>query len=104
MARSRLDGLARRVRTVDDLKLYAELWDDRHYTISLSGKENDTRSGNGTPRDYSAGMTVEHNTFGTGIVQQIRVEEDESFVTVIFENGKEKTFAASLVTDKLLPR
>lgn len=103
-ARSRLESLARKVRLIEDLKLYAELWDDRHYTSNLPREEPGTQNDNGTPRDYRAGMLVEHSSFGMGVVQEVRVEEGESFVTVLFENGREKTFAASLVADKLLPR
>jgi hypothetical protein len=103
-ARSRLDNIARRVRRPQDLRLYAELWQDRQYAEISAAAEQPTTS-NGKARVYAPGMTVSHAAFGEGVVQAVRADtgRDDNLVTVRFEDGVQKTFAASLVSEKLVP-
>jgi hypothetical protein len=102
-ARSRLDDIARRVRRTQDLKLYAELWQDRQYADIPSAEPS---SSNGKTLTYTPGMDVRHATFGEGVVQAVQPDanRDDNLVTVRFADGAQKTFAASLVSDKLVPR
>jgi hypothetical protein len=99
-ARSRVDDIARRVRHTQDLKLYAELWQDRQYAAIPSAEPV---SPTGKALTYAPGMGVCHVTFGEGIVQAIQPDGDDNLVTVRFADGAQKTFAASLVVDKLVP-
>lgn len=99
-ARSRLDDIARRVRRTRDLKLYAELWQDRQYAEIPSAEPP---SPNGRALAYRPGMDVRHATFGEGVVQAIQPDGDDNLVTVRFGDGAQKTFVASLVIDKLIP-
>jgi len=99
-ARSRLAGITRRVRGTEDLKLYAELWQDRQY---LEIPEPDPPSSNGRAPTYELGMAVRHAAFGEGVVQAVQPDRHDNLVTVRFADGAQKTFAASLVADKLLP-
>jgi hypothetical protein len=48
-------------------------------------------------------MAVRHAAFGDGVVQAVQPDGDDSLVTVRFADGTQKTFAASLVSDKLVP-
>jgi hypothetical protein len=99
-ARSRLDAIARRLRSPEDLKLYAELWQDRQY---VDAPQPVSLADNGRPRTYTPGMAVRHGTFGDGVVQAVRPDGGDSLVTVRFADGTQKTFMASLVSDKLVP-
>jgi hypothetical protein len=99
-ARSRLDDIARRVRRPSDLKLYNELWQDRQYAES---PEPDAASSNGKALIYAPGMGVRHTAFGDGIVKAVQPDGNDSLVAVEFADGTQKTFAASLVADKLVP-
>lgn len=99
-ARSRLDAIARRVRSPDDLRLYAELWQDRQYATMPRAE---AAAGNGRPMTYTPGMAVRHVTFGQGVVQDVRADRGDSLVTVRFASGEQKTFVASLVSGKLVP-
>jgi len=99
-ARSRLDDIARRVRRTQDLKVYAELWQDRQYAEIPSVEPP---SPNGKALTYAPGMDVRHATFGEGVVQAIQPDGDDKLVTVRFVDGAQKTFVASLVSDKLVP-
>lgn len=99
-ARSRLEAIARRLRRLEDLKLYAELWQDRQY---IEASESELPSPNGPSLTYAPGMTVRHSAFGDGVVHDVRPDGDDCLVTVRFANGTQKTFAASLVSDKLTP-
>jgi hypothetical protein len=102
-ARSRLDDIARRVSRTQDLKLYAELWRDRQY-VEIPSTE--PPSSNGKTLIYEPGMAVRHTAFGAGVVQAVQPDpgRDDNLVTVRFADGAQKTFVASLVSDKLIPR
>jgi hypothetical protein len=100
-ARDRLDAIARRLRRSNDLKLYSELWEDRQYSDVPQAESPGT---NGKVRTYRPGMAVRHTAFGDGVVQAIQPDGADSLVTVRFAAGNEKTFVASLVSDKLMPQ
>jgi hypothetical protein len=100
-ARSRLDTIARRLRRSSDLKLYAELWEDRQYS---DVPQSEPTGANGKVRTYRPGMAVRHTAFGDGVVQATQPDGADSLVTVRFAAGGEKTFVASLVSDKLIPQ
>ena len=53
---------------------------------------------------FTAGMEVEHVVFGGGTVESVQSDDGEQMVTVSFFDGSMRTFAASLVGDKLLPK
>lgn len=99
-ARSRLADIARRLRRYEDLRLYADLWQDRQYAIP----EPEPVVANGPRRDYRPGMEVEHVAFGPGVVRAVTHNGEDTLITVDFVTAGERTFAASLVGDKLLPR
>jgi hypothetical protein len=100
-ARSRLDDIARRVRRPEDLNPLAELWQDRQYAEAA---RPEPPKANGRARAYAAGMAVRHAAFGAGVVEAVRGEGDDRLVTVRFADGSQKTFAANLVGDKLVPQ
>jgi hypothetical protein len=100
-ARSRLDEIARRLRRPEDLKLYGDLWQDRQYAELA---QSEPVAGNGRIRSYKPGMAVHHVAFGDGVVQAVQPDGQDKRVTVRFADGIEKTFIASLVSDKLMPR
>lgn len=97
------DDLARRIRDFHDLSVYADLWEDRLYAAYAAAS---TAAEPGLPRiTYREGMAVWHATYGLGEVVAVEPGEDETYVTVRFqEPQRERRFAASLVQDKLLPR
>ena len=100
-ARSRLASIGRRLRHQADLKLYTELWQDRQYADIPAPESPATK---GCSFTYTPGMAVYHASFGDGIVQDVQPEgEDDHLVSVQFADGNQKTFAASLVCDKLVP-
>ena len=99
-ARSRLSDITRQLRRPEDLKLYAELWQDRQY---LEASQLEAYSPNSPSRTYTPGMAVCHTVFGDGVVQSVQPDGNENLVSVRFGDGMHKTFAASLVSDKLMP-
>jgi hypothetical protein len=102
-ARSRLDQVTRRVRSADDLALYAELWRDRETAVAATAREPVTPRAKpkGKPRVYQPGQAVEHAIFGPGIVLSVNGSDDPQLI-VQFADGRERTFLASLVADKLI--
>jgi len=105
-ARRRCETIIRRVRTPEDLALYAELWRDREAAIVASLQAapppSRPRRRRKQPR-YAAGMAVTHTAFGPGEVVSVIPEGDDARVVVRFVTAGERTFLASLVADKLLP-
>ncbi|MGC8838576.1 MAG: hypothetical protein ACP5UM_09185 [Anaerolineae bacterium] len=97
------DDLARRIRDLHDLAVYAELWEDRLYAAYAGSPTAEEPS---LPRiTYRKGMPVWHATYGPGEVVAVEPEGGETYVTVRFQaSQRERRFAASLVQDKLLPR
>lgn len=99
-ARSRLDQVTRRVHSADDLALYAELWRDRETAVAAAARAPVAPRPKGKPRSYQPGQPVRHATFGPGTVLSVNGGDDPQ-VTVQFADGRERTFLASLVADKL---
>lgn len=100
-ARAAAVGLARRITSTAQLKLYADLWEDRQYQ-PLPAAEPDRPAGKNVA--FTEGMAVEHTTFGPGVVLAVTRGDDDTFLTVDFITAGQKTLAASLVVDKLHPR
>jgi hypothetical protein len=100
-ARSRLSAIGRRLRRSEDLQLYAELWQDRQFAEIPQPQSS---SHHRQSVIYAPGMAVCHVAFGDGIVQTVQPDKQEQLITVRFADGTQKTFAASLVSDKLIPR
>ena len=100
-ARTKASSIARRVRDSQDLKLYADLWEDRHYKMVES---NQTSLAPRSKISLTEGMEVEHTKFGPGVVLTVAPGENDTLVTIDFITAGQKTLAASLVGDKLIPR
>jgi len=100
-ARATAAGLARRVKQPTDLKLYAELWEDRQYHVSAPIQ---TTTPAITLPSFTLGMEVDHITFGPGVICAITPSNDDRLLTVDFGGGGQKVFMASLVADKLFPK
>jgi len=94
-------AIARKIRTNADLKLYADLWQDRQYQIPTADK-SEPPSPELISR-YVEGTDVEHKAFGLGTI--IRTEESggDTILTVDFLDVGRKTLAASVVTELLQP-
>jgi hypothetical protein len=100
-SRATAAALARRIDQAGDLKLYAELWEDRQYQIPEPAQTPAPSKG---AISFSVGMEVEHNTFGPGMVLAVIPSGADTLLTVDFVTAGQKTLAASLVADKLYPR
>jgi hypothetical protein len=96
-ARTSAASLGRRVRHNDDLRLYAELWEDRQYQIPEVEPVSPTLN----PAGFATGMAVEHRTFGPGVILQVETQDTETLLTIDFGEKGHKTLAASLIGDKL---
>jgi len=100
-ARTTAASLARRINSPEHLKLYADLWQDRHYRMAEPAQPQ-------TPQTpiitYNKGMEVEHTMFGPGVVLNTTPSNGDTLVTVDFVTAGQKTLAASLIADKLFPR
>lgn len=106
-ARRACEELIQRVRSLEDLALYAELWRDREtamITALRSQPASKPESGErlNSPK-YVEGMAVRHLTFGPGTITAVVPEGDDARITVQFITAGERTFLASLVADKLTP-
>lgn len=101
-ARVRLDQVTRRVRSADDLALYAELWRDRETAVAAAARAPAASQPRpkGRPRVYRPGQAVQHAVFGPGTVTSVEGGDDPQ-ITVQFADGRTRTFLASLVGDKL---
>ncbi len=100
-ARTTTSRISRRVGTFADLKAYADLWEDRQYQLLEYSPDTTTVP---STVDFTAGMEVEHSAFGPGVITAVTPNDDDTLVTVDFLTAGEKTLAASLVGDKLIPR
>jgi hypothetical protein len=102
-ARQRCEDLMSRIRRAGDLDLYAELWLDRQTAAIVATRQLQT-----TPQPpawrYHEGQPVKHVIFGHGLVRQIEQRDDDTYITVAFATAGERTFAARLIGDKLLPQ
>jgi hypothetical protein len=100
-ARATAANLARRIDRLKDLKLYADLWQDRQYQILEPAQTTPPIS---EIPIFTVGMEVEHSTFGPGVILATTPSNGDTLLTVDFVTAGQKTLAASLVADKLLPR
>ena len=100
-ARRVCEEILRQVRKDDGLKLYADLWEDRHYAFVA---DRPAPQAVGSPRRYTPGMKVAHRAFGPGVVVGVEAAGEDSTVTVRFEDGTVRKFLAGLVSQKLTPR
>jgi hypothetical protein len=99
--RTAASNLARKIGTTADLRLYADLWEDRQYQDHRPAQEAPLT----TPSvKYKEGMEVEHSVFGPGVVLAATPSNGDILVTVDFITAGKKTLAASLVGGKLMPR
>jgi hypothetical protein len=100
-ARATAAALARQAPSYSNFKLYADLWEDRQYQVI-------TPTPNAVPIKeavaFAVGMEVEHTSYGPGFVVATAPSDGDTLVTVDFITAGQKTFAASLVADKLRPR
>lgn len=100
-ARQACDRLAPRVRSHDDLSLFAQLWEDRQY---MQRDEPTTSAPRKVENPFATGMRVEHERFGAGHVTDVREDSSGGMVKVQFDDGTERTFLIHLVVDKMRPR
>ena len=102
-ARSRLDETSRRVKSPDNLVLYAELWRDRETAIVAATRHPSASSARSAakPIRLTPGQTVHHERFGAGTVVAVDETGDDAQITILFETGHERTFLASLAGSKL---
>ena len=102
-ARKRLDAVKRQLRRPDDLALFAELWRDRE-TAAVATTRQPARPGTRPPtaqQSFRPGQVVHHVRFGTGIVLALNGTRADPQIVVEFEDGRQRTFLASLVADKM---
>ena len=102
-ARGRLDDIGRRVKSPENLALFAELWRDRE-TAAMVAAARPPASWPSTkparPLHLAEGQRVQHARFGPGVVETITAAGDPQ-ITIVFDSGEQRTFLASLVVDKL---
>ncbi len=101
-ARSRLEEISRRVRRPQELQVYAELWHDRQFIAGAATQEDQPVEH--IEYQYTTGMAVHHADFGNGYVVSVREDVAGRLVTVMFEDGIQRTFAVHLVAKKMCPR
>lgn len=99
--RATASSLSRKITKPANLKLYAELWQDRLYQVPEPSHDAKLSS---EPIDFVAGMEVEHKKFGPGVVLSVTPDNDDTFVTIDFITSGQKTLAASLIGDKIVPK
>lgn len=102
-ARGRLDDSARRVKNTDNLALFAELWRDRETAAVVAARPAApaAKSPSARPLRLAAGARVEHARFGPGVVETVTPDGADAQVAILFDSGEQRTFLASLVSDKL---
>lgn len=98
-ARAVAAELARRVKQVRGLRLYADLWNDRQHR--LAEPQQSTSSRPPVNMQFEEEMLVEHPAFGQGIILTVTDKGDDIFLRVDFVMAGVKVLAASLVADKL---
>lgn len=103
-ARQRLDAVLRRVHGPKDLAVFADLWRDRQAALLAASRQalEQRRSSQARVPRYEIGQAVRHIRFGPGRVTALEGRNGELHVRVRFQDGSERTFLASLATDKLM--
>jgi hypothetical protein len=103
-ARSRLDEIARRVKSAENLTLYAELWRDRETATIVAARPPASSAVAARPAGLlrrEPGARVVHARFGLGVIETVDGAADDVQIMVLFDSGEQRTFLASLVGDKL---
>jgi len=104
-ARRRCLAIRGRLRRPEDLALFAELWRDRGTREVIQAQASARgRKPAGKPRRYRQDQRVRHRLYGDGTVVGLEPRDGDIQVTVRFGDESQRTFLASLVRDKLLPR
>jgi hypothetical protein len=103
VARRRCEDFLTRIRRVEDLALYADLWRDREATV-VSATQKVEPPPAVPQHDYRPGEWVRHTVYGAGNVVRVEPRPDDTYITVRFVTAGERTFAARLAADKLLPQ
>lgn len=104
-ARARLDEVSRRVRSPEDLALFADLWRDREADALATARQAAPVSRSSGPAvAFQPGQVVHHARFGKGAVVAIQGAGPDAQVTVHFADDSQRTFLAGLVADKLIPQ
>lgn len=101
-ARGRLDDIARRVKSPDNLALFAELWRDRETAAVAATRPPASWPATkpARPLHLAQGDRVQHARFGPGVIEAIAAASDPQ-ITILFDSGEQRTFLASLAADKL---
>lgn len=102
-ARRRCEDLLGRIHRPEDLDLYADLWRDREAAAIAQARPAPPPPAT-PPREYRPGQWVRHTVYGVGSVVQVETRPDDTYITVRFLTAGERTFAARLAADKLLPQ
>jgi hypothetical protein len=102
-ARRRCEDLMARIHRPEDLELYADLWRDREATLVADARPVEPPPA-APIRDYRPGQWVRHTIYGAGNVVRVESRPDDNYITVRFLTAGERTFAARLAADKLLPQ
>lgn len=104
-ARARLDEVSRRVRSPEDLALFADLWRDREAGMTAAARRaSPVRLAGGPLPAFQPGQAVQHDRFGRGAVIGVHGSGPEAQITVQFVDGSQRTFLAGLAADKLTAR
>lgn len=80
----------------------AEGWRDREAGLAsqLTVLESAPRPRAGAA-SYVVGQRVRHDRFGAGVITALRVEDNDTTLTILFDGEQERTFLASLAQEKL---
>ncbi len=101
-ARSTAADLQRRLKSVEGLALYADLWSDRQNKLLLEADKVSAVEAAPTIT-YRVNMDVEHTVFGLGTIVEVSESGGDTILTIEFLDIGRKTLAASLLADKLTP-
>ena len=99
-ARSQLDDISRRVRSPEDLALYADLWRDREADVFAATRQA-APVPDGPVVSFEPGQVVRHERYGKGAVIAVNGAGPDAQVTVHFADDSQRTFLAGLVGGKL---
>ena len=100
-ARRRLQDIRARVRTPQDLDVFAEKWRDRETVALRRARDFRRQEQVHIQRTYRVGMRVSHPRFGKGIVVGVHPEDGDVKIEVDFPTAGKRTFLGRLVADKL---
>ena len=98
-ARRRAGEFTLRLKGLEDLNRYAEMWWDRQADLATQLL---AKTPPALRRSYRVGMTVEHERFGPGQIIGIQPEDGDIKVTIDFVEAGVRSFYASLLDDAKL--